>query len=59
MIEPTETESKSDLDFFVDTLNKIADEDTEIVKTAPNNTAVKRVDDLQAVKNPILTWKMI
>ena len=31
----------------------------EIIKNAPNNTPVKRVDDVGATKNPILTWDMI
>ncbi len=59
MIEPTETESKDDLDKFINTLIKIADEKPEIVKSSPNNTPVKRVDEVKANKNPILTWKMI
>jgi glycine dehydrogenase subunit 2 len=59
MIEPTETESKEYLDKYVETLIKIADEDPEIVKNAPNNTSVKRVDEVGATKNQILTWKMI
>jgi glycine dehydrogenase subunit 2 len=59
MIEPTETESKEDLDNYINALFKIADEDPEIVKNAPNNTKVKRVDEVGATKNPILTWNMI
>jgi glycine dehydrogenase subunit 2 len=59
MIEPTETESKEYLDKYVETLIKIADEDPEIVKDAPNNTPVKRVDEVGATKNQILTWNMI
>jgi len=59
MIEPTESESKEDLDRYVDALVRIADENPEIVKNAPNNTPVKRVDDVGATKNPILTWNMI
>ena len=59
MIEPTETESKDDLDKFVNTLIKIADEKPDLVKDAPDNTPVKRVDEVEATKNPILTWKMI
>ena len=59
MIEPTESESKKDLDNYVDTLINIAKEDPEIIKNAPNNTPVKRVDDAGATKNPILTWDMI
>jgi glycine dehydrogenase subunit 2 len=59
MIEPPETESKEDLDRYVDALIKIAKEDPEIVKESPTNTPVKRVDEVNASKNPILTWKMI
>jgi glycine dehydrogenase subunit 2 len=59
MIEPTETESKEYLDKYVETLIKIADEDPEIVKDAPNNTPVNRVDEVGATKNQILTWNMI
>jgi glycine dehydrogenase subunit 2 len=59
MIEPTETESKEDLDKYVNALIKIAEEDPELVKNAPNKTPVKRVDEVSATKNPILTWNMI
>jgi glycine dehydrogenase subunit 2 len=59
MIEPTETESKADLDKYIEALIKIADEDSEIVKNSPKNTPVKRVDEANATKNPILTWNMI
>ena len=59
MIEPTESESKEDLDGYVDALIKIANEEPEIVKNAPNNTPVKRVDEVGATKNPVLTWNMI
>jgi glycine dehydrogenase subunit 2 len=59
MIEPTETESKEDLDKYVNTLLKIADESPEVIKNSPNNTPVKRIDEVEATKNPILNWKMI
>jgi len=59
MIEPTETESKKDLDKYIEALIKIADENPDIVKNAPNNVSVKRVDEVGATKNPILTWDMI
>jgi glycine dehydrogenase subunit 2 len=59
MIEPTETESKEDLDKYVNALITIAEEDSELVKNAPINTPVKRVDEVGATKNPILTWNMI
>jgi glycine dehydrogenase subunit 2 len=57
MIEPTESESKKTLDIYVDALLRIAQEDPELVKGAPQNTAVARIDELGAVKNPLLTWK--
>jgi glycine dehydrogenase subunit 2 len=59
MIEPTESESKRSLDYYVKTLIKIADEDSKIVKNAPHNTPVSRVDEAGAIKNPILNWKSI
>lgn len=59
MIEPTETESKADLDKYIDALIKIADEKPEVVQKSPNNTPVKRVDEVSATKNQVLTWKMI
>jgi glycine dehydrogenase subunit 2 len=57
MIEPTETESKLSLDKYIEALVSIANEDAEIVKNAPYNTAVRRVDEALAAKKPLLTWK--
>jgi glycine dehydrogenase subunit 2 len=59
MIEPTESEPKKTLDFYIDTLLKIAQEDPALVKNAPHNTVVRRIDEIGAVKNPILTWKTL
>jgi len=59
MVEPTESESKKDLDSYIDALIKIAGEKPEVVKNAPSNSPVKRVDEVNASKNPVLTWKMI
>lgn len=60
MIEPTETESMETLDAFVDTMIKIAKEaveSPELLKNAPHNTPVKRVDEVKAARNPVLRWK--
>jgi glycine dehydrogenase subunit 2 len=57
MIEPTETESKQTLDIFVDALLKIADEahtTPELLKEAPHNTAVGRLDEVKAAKELVL-----
>ncbi len=54
MIEPTETESIETLEYFAKVMKKILEEaanNPEIVKTAPHNTPVKRLDDVYAVKN--------
>ena len=59
MIEPTESETKKTLDFYIDTLLKIAQEDPTLIKSAPHNTVVQRIDEIGAVKNPILTWKIL
>ena len=59
MIEPTETESKETLDSFVDAMLEIykkAKENPEELHEAPINTAVRRVDEVMAVKQPILKW---
>lgn len=53
MIEPTETESKETLDKFIESMIEIAkecEENPEILKNAPQNTPVKRVDDTRAVR---------
>jgi glycine dehydrogenase subunit 2 len=57
MIEPTETESKQTLDLFVDALLKIADEahtQPELLKQAPHNTPVGRLDEVKAAKELVL-----
>ena len=57
LIEPTETESKATLDRFVEVLKTIVEEiqrDPEFVKAAPHNTAVGRIDEVRAAKQPIL-----
>jgi glycine dehydrogenase subunit 2 len=59
MIEPTESESKEDLDRYIEVLIKIASEDPESVRKAPINTPVGRVDEVGATKKPVLTWNMI
>jgi len=60
MIEPTETETKETLDKFAETVEKIleeAREDPEILKNAPYTTYVKRLNEVLAVKQPILRWQ--
>lgn len=62
MIEPTEVESKDTLDGFIDVMRRIAHEAGEHpndVKTAPHHTPIGRVDDVEAAKHPIVTFKQL
>ena len=57
MIEPTETESKQTLDAFADAMLKIAEEahtQPELLKSAPHNTPVGRLDEVKAAKELVL-----
>ncbi|MFV9568418.1 aminomethyl-transferring glycine dehydrogenase subunit GcvPB [Thermoanaerobacter mathranii] len=59
MIEPTETENKETLDAFIEAMIKIAEEAKEnpqLLKEAPHNTPVRRVDEVLAARNPVLKW---
>jgi glycine dehydrogenase subunit 2 len=60
MIEPTETESKRELDLFIDALVQIAreaEENPELVRTAPHMTRTTRVDEVTAARKPVLRWR--
>ncbi len=60
MIEPTETESIETLDGFINTMNKIAKEaedNPKILKEAPHDTPVRRIDEVKAARDLILKWK--
>lgn len=62
MIEPTENESKDTIDGFVEVMRKIAEEartNPDIVKSAPHNTPIGRVDDVLAAKHPVVKFKDI
>jgi glycine dehydrogenase subunit 2 len=58
MIEPTETESKPTLDAFVAAMQAIAAEarsDPALVKGAPHDTPVRRLDEVKAARSPVLS----
>ncbi len=62
MIEPTETESPETLDAFAEAMNAIAREarsDPELVTSAPHTTAVRRIDEARAARQPDLRWRPI
>ncbi|MDR3264469.1 MAG: aminomethyl-transferring glycine dehydrogenase subunit GcvPB [Synergistaceae bacterium] len=61
MIEPTETESKADLDGFIEALKAIAEEaaaNPDAVKNTPRNTTISRPDEVQAARRLILRGEM-
>ena len=60
MIEPTETESKRDLDRFIEAMKAIAKEaveDPEVLHAAPHATYVRRLDETAAARTPVLKWE--
>src|SRR6195952_5630224 len=60
MIEPTESESREELDLLVDALQQIAreaEENPELVKTSPHTTRLQRLDETTAARKPVLRWK--
>ncbi len=60
MIEPTESESREELDLLIDALQQIAREaaeNPELVRTAPHTTRMRRLDETAAARKPVLRWK--
>jgi glycine dehydrogenase subunit 2 len=59
MIEPTETEAKETLDAFADAMLAIAREagaSPELLKEAPHDRPVRRLDEVRAAKNPVVKY---
>jgi glycine dehydrogenase subunit 2 len=60
MIEPTESESKEELDLFIDAMKQVAEEaeaTPELITNAPSRTRVSRLDETAAARKPVLRWK--
>ena len=60
LIEPTETESKQELDAFVDAMIAVRQEaqtDPDKLKGAPYTLPVRRLDDVRAARQLDLAWK--
>ena len=59
LIEPTESESKAELDRFCDSLEAIARraaQGDETMKGAPYLAPMRRLDETQAARKPVLKW---
>ena len=60
LIEPTETETKEELDGFVAALIAIREEartNPDLVKGAPHTLPVRRLDDVRAARQLDLAWR--
>ncbi len=58
MVEPTETESKEDIDKFIEAFKAIANEAKEnpdLLHNAPDKSKVRRLDEVSAARKPCLT----
>jgi glycine dehydrogenase subunit 2 len=60
LIEPTESETREELDGFVEALaaiKKEAESDAARVKSAPHTMPVRRLDDVRAARQLDIAWK--
>ena len=60
LVEPTETESKEELDAFINALKSIRDEminQPELLKQAPHTLPSHRLDDVKAARELDLIWQ--
>jgi glycine dehydrogenase subunit 2 len=59
MIEPTETESRETLEAFAGAMRQIAreaEDNPEVIHSAPHYRVVGRLDEVQAARKPVLRW---
>lgn len=59
MMEPTETESKENIDRFIETMIEIAkeaEENPDLLREAPQRVKVRRLDEVLAARKPKLKW---
>ncbi len=60
MVEPTETETKEEIDRFCDAMLAVAreaEEDPERVKSAPHTTPVRRLDEAKASRELVVRFQ--
>jgi glycine dehydrogenase subunit 2 len=61
MVEPTEVESRATLDHFAAVMRQIAREcevSPDLVRQAPHDAVVGRLDEVTAARKPVLCWTM-
>ncbi len=57
MVELPETESRRELDQFVAAFERAIGDSPENLHAAPQHLAVRRVDEVRAAREPLLSWK--
>jgi glycine dehydrogenase subunit 2 len=57
MVELPETESRRDVDLFVAAFERAISDTAENLHAAPQNLSVRRVDEVRAAREPLLSWK--
>ena len=60
LIEPTESESKGELDRFIKVMRSLAEKavagETAMFKAAPVYAPMRRLDETLAARKPVLRW---
>ena len=56
MIEPTESVTMKDMDYYIDVMEKSLEVPEDTIKSSPVNTSVGRIDEIAAARNLILRW---
>jgi len=60
LIEPTESESKQELDRFIAAMRGLAirakNKETEFFQAAPVHAPMRRLDETLAARKPVLRW---
>lgn len=59
MIEPTEDATKEEMDKFIDIVQDAVQTPKEVLEKEPLNTAVGRIDDVDASRNPRPTYRIL
>lgn len=56
MLEPTETVSQKDLDYYAEALKRTAGKEEDELKSSPLQLPVKRIDEVRAARQLVLKW---
>jgi glycine dehydrogenase subunit 2 len=59
MTEPTEIENRRTLDQLAAAFDAVADEDDATLDAAPQRTSARRIDQVDAARNPRLSWQAL